>query len=214
MSMSNDAGLRARKKLATRQAISDVATELFVTRGFDAVTVAEIADAAGVAKMTVFNYFPRKEDLFFDRQEEGRALIGDALAAREKGESLVGVLERMVRGLVEAEHPLASFGGGIDRFWETVDNSAALTARAREIRDDLAVELATMLATAAGRPADDADAKLGAQMFVAAWTVGYAEGLRQWRKGQDGEAAQKVFMRLMGRGISGMAGALVGTPYV
>jgi hypothetical protein len=50
-------------------------------------------------------------------------------------------------------------------------------------------------------------------MFVAAWTVGYAEGLRQWRGSHDGEAAQRVFMRLMGRGISGMAGALAGTPY-
>ena len=53
-------GLRERKKQATRRMISDVATGLFVRRGFDAVTVAEIADAAGVSKMTVFNYFPRR----------------------------------------------------------------------------------------------------------------------------------------------------------
>jgi len=53
-------GLRERRKQETRQAISDIATRMFVTRGFDDVTIAQVADAAGVAKMTVTNYFPRK----------------------------------------------------------------------------------------------------------------------------------------------------------
>ena len=73
--MPDQQGLRERKKRATHQAISNVATGLFLERGFDEVTVAEIAEAANVAKMTVFNYFPRKEDLFFDREEEGRVLL-------------------------------------------------------------------------------------------------------------------------------------------
>ena len=60
MSMPSDR--RARKRLATRQSISDVATRLFLERGFDRVTVDEIAAAADVGRMTVFNYFPRKED--------------------------------------------------------------------------------------------------------------------------------------------------------
>lgn len=60
-------GLRERKKRQTRQYISDVATGLFIERGFDTVTVAEIADAANVSVNTVYNYFPAKEDLFFDR---------------------------------------------------------------------------------------------------------------------------------------------------
>jgi AcrR family transcriptional regulator len=80
-------GLRERKKRATRQAISDVATQLFTERGFDNVTVAEIAAAANVAKMTVFNYFARKEDLFFDREDESRELPRAALAGRPPGES-------------------------------------------------------------------------------------------------------------------------------
>ncbi|TIV74470.1 MAG: TetR family transcriptional regulator, partial [Mesorhizobium sp.] len=57
---------RARKRLATRKAISDTATRLFMERGFDHVTVDEIAEAADVGRMTVFNHFPRKEDMFFD----------------------------------------------------------------------------------------------------------------------------------------------------
>src|SRR3954447_18223229 len=72
-------GLRERKKAATRQAISDVATGLFEARGFEAVTVAEIARAADVSAKTVFNYFPAKEDLFFDAEDAVRdALVSAA----------------------------------------------------------------------------------------------------------------------------------------
>ena len=70
-------GLRERKKAETRQAISDVATRLFEARGFEPVTVAEIAAAANVSAKTVFNYFPAKEDLFFDAEDAVR----DALVA-------------------------------------------------------------------------------------------------------------------------------------
>lgn len=56
----------------TRQTISDAATRLFFERGFDNVTIDEIADAADVSRMTVFNHFPRKEDMFFDREQEIR----------------------------------------------------------------------------------------------------------------------------------------------
>src|ERR1700712_5361728 len=72
-------GLRERKKRETRQHLSDIATGLFYERGFDAVSVAEVADAAGVSKMTVFNYFPRKEDLFFDRGPELAELFSEAI---------------------------------------------------------------------------------------------------------------------------------------
>jgi AcrR family transcriptional regulator len=59
-------GLRERKKRATRQAISDTATELFMRKGFDNTPITEIADVVGVSGQTVLNYFPTKADLFFD----------------------------------------------------------------------------------------------------------------------------------------------------
>ena len=65
---------RSRKRLATRDDISEAATRLFYERGFDHVTVDEIAEAADVGRMTVFNHFPRKEDMFFDRDEEAREI--------------------------------------------------------------------------------------------------------------------------------------------
>ena len=70
-------GLRERHKQETRQAISDTATQMFVARGFDEVTIVQVADAAGVAKMTVTNYFPRKEDLVFDRAEAVERHLAD-----------------------------------------------------------------------------------------------------------------------------------------
>jgi len=74
---------RSRKRLATRQAISVAATRLFVERGFDQVTVDEIATAADVGRMTVFNHFPRKEDMFFDRDAEIREVLLEALRRRD-----------------------------------------------------------------------------------------------------------------------------------
>jgi AcrR family transcriptional regulator len=62
-------GLRERKKMATRRAISDAATELFMAKGFDNTSVAEIAEVVGVSPQTVLNYFPAKTDLFFDEKD-------------------------------------------------------------------------------------------------------------------------------------------------
>src|ERR1700761_7333903 len=93
-------GLRERKKRETRQHISDVATRLFIARGFEEVTVDEVAVAAGVSKMTVFNYFPRKEDLFFDRSDDAQELLRAALAGRGR-RSPVAALRALAHDMVE-----------------------------------------------------------------------------------------------------------------
>ena len=68
--------------------------EMFAARGFDEVTISQVADAAGVSKMTVTNYFPRKEDLVFDRAEVIIRSLADAAAARAPGESLLAAIRR------------------------------------------------------------------------------------------------------------------------
>src|SRR5262245_12374023 len=87
-------GLRERRKQETRQAISDIATRLFAARGFDEVTIAQVADAAGVAKMTVTNYFPRKEDLVFDRAGAVIRHLAEVIAARAPSESMLAAIRR------------------------------------------------------------------------------------------------------------------------
>jgi AcrR family transcriptional regulator len=81
-------GLRERKKQETREAIAAVAMRLFVDRGYDAVTVAEVAAAADVAEKTVFNYFPAKEDLVFSRREPNQAKLVAAIRDLAPGEPL------------------------------------------------------------------------------------------------------------------------------
>src|ERR1700748_2407703 len=87
-------GLRERRKQEARQAIAGAAMALFEDRGFDEVTIAQVADAAGVAKMTVTNYFPRKEDLVFDRAEAVIRHLADVIAARAPGESMLAAVRR------------------------------------------------------------------------------------------------------------------------
>ena len=98
--------LRESKKRETRQRISDVATRLFFARGFDAVTLDEIAAAAKVSKMTVLNYFARKEELLLDREDDLKlAAFRHALRARPKGQPPVDALRARVAELsAELDH--------------------------------------------------------------------------------------------------------------
>jgi AcrR family transcriptional regulator len=82
-------GLRERKKRQTREAIAHTAMRLFAARGFDAVTVADVARAADVSEKTVFNYFPAKEDLVLHGGEERRAALIEAIRTRPPGASIV-----------------------------------------------------------------------------------------------------------------------------
>ncbi len=94
-------GLRERKKRAAREAIAATARRLFAERGFDAVTVAEIAVAADVSEKTVFNYFATKEDLAFAGREEGIAQFVAAIAERPPGNSILDVFRAMTHTVLE-----------------------------------------------------------------------------------------------------------------
>lgn len=76
-------GLRERRKQRTRKALSDAAAAMFAERGFDRVTISEIAAAAEVAVGTVFNYFRTKEELFFDREEQLTAGLIQAVSGSD-----------------------------------------------------------------------------------------------------------------------------------
>jgi AcrR family transcriptional regulator len=123
-------GLRERKKRERRKAISDIAMGLFAERGYDAVTVAEIARAADVSEQTVFNYFPAKEDLVFDEEEQRREALVAAIRDRPPGTSIAAGFRRVPEAILarvetESGRPLLGMA-------EIIGGSPALQRRARE----------------------------------------------------------------------------------
>jgi AcrR family transcriptional regulator len=116
-------GLRETKKLATRQQIASVAMHLFVQRGFDHVTVAEVAAEAGLSEKTVFNYFPTKEDLFFDEVPDRLRALTDAI--KNRGDE--SICDALCRLQVEQCDRLQS--PGFARFARVIEESPALQAK-------------------------------------------------------------------------------------
>ncbi|WP_433605080.1 TetR/AcrR family transcriptional regulator [Dactylosporangium sp. CA-139114] len=151
----------------TRARIAEVAARLFLERGFDAVTVAEVAREAGVSSVTVFKHFPRKEDLFLDRTAEAAELLRSAVRDRAAGVDVVASLRERTLGLLDARDPL----GGLDErstpFFATVAGSPTLIARAREIAAELQETLADELERDAGFTGD-------AALFAAFFIAGYS----------------------------------------
>src|ERR671929_2130349 len=101
--MSQELGLRERKKQQTRQLIADTARRLFAERGFEQVTVAEVARAADVSEQTVFNYFPTKEDLVYWRLGSFEEELLATIRERQSGESALAAFRRFLlaqRGLL------------------------------------------------------------------------------------------------------------------
>jgi AcrR family transcriptional regulator len=163
-------GLRELKKEQTRQLIVDTAWRLFSDRGFDDVTVTEVAREAQVAKATVFNYFPTKEDLFFPRLEDFGARMVEAVATRDPGETALtafrrhllaigGLLERVEAGDAEALHRLRTVN-------RVIAASPALRAREREAIAASADALAALLTAETGAPTGDIGAQVAANALI------------------------------------------------
>jgi len=212
--MSQPSDLRSRKRLATRRAISRVADRLFLERGFENVTVDEIAAAADVGRMTVFNYFPRKEDMFFDRNEEGREAVRDALRRRDQTISPIETLRLLAHRLVAEQTPYLEFSSGSQDFIKTVEQSETLKARARAIRDELAQLVAESLAECSEKDLDDPDAHLAAGLLMATWTVAFLQAHQIFRKTRDAEAAKEALLAMVDKGTRGVKAAMADTPYV
>ncbi len=211
MSISIDR--RTRKRLATRQSISDAATRLFIERGFDAVTVDDIAAAADVGRMTVFNHFPRKEDMFFDRDDEGRELLRCTLRQRDRLISPIETLRLLAHRLVAERSAVIEFSDRSLSFITTVERSETLRARARAIGDEMAGVVSAALAECVGRDAADPDAQLAAALLLATWRVAFLQAHRTFRRTRDIGRANGAFLGVIDRGASGVAAAFAGTPY-
>jgi AcrR family transcriptional regulator len=177
-------GLRERKKQATRAHIAAVATRLFVEQGFETTTIAQIAERAEVAKMTVTNYFPLKEDLLFDRAPEIVALLADAVAARAAGTTPEqAVLEVYLRRLGERWPALGFIGR---EFATTVEASPALRTRERTMMLEQEDALAAVLVGEA-QPGAEVPARMEAARLAGIVRVLYFEARRRVLAGEGPE---------------------------
>jgi AcrR family transcriptional regulator len=173
-------GLRERRKQQTRQAISDTATAMFAARGFDQVTIAEVAEAAGVAKMTVTNYFARKEDLVFDRAEGIIRHLADVVATRGPGESMLAAIRRdYAEAVARAD---VTLGLSSPEFARMIVGSPALISRALEMLDQREQALGDAIAAELGD--DGSQPRVVAALLASVHRVLSAEATQRSLAGQ------------------------------
>lgn len=149
-------GLRERKKRQTRQRIAQTAQELFAKRGFDDVTVAEIAHVADVAEKTVFNHFPRKEDLVYSGMDRWEQELLDAIRERPPGESVLTAFTRFLsqpRGLIARQDPESA--RRLAQLNRMVADSPALRAREEQTFTHYTDSLAAVIAENTEKDARD-----------------------------------------------------------
>jgi AcrR family transcriptional regulator len=175
-------GLRESKKLQTRQEIADQAMRLFVLRGFDRVTVAEVATAVGVSEKTVFNYFPTKEDLFFDEVPARAAALLETIRGRAPGESILAALRKMQ----VAECPRLC-SPGFATFARIIEESPALQAKELEVMAHFAQVLSGAIASELD--VDERDARITAGLLISVHRQVFRLARKQALAGKHGPAA-------------------------
>jgi AcrR family transcriptional regulator len=158
-------GVRERRRQETRARIVDAAAELFAERGFDAVSVMEIARHAGVVEKTVFNHFPVKEGLVFEADPPIRTALLDAVRRRPAGESASAAAGHFVVSAVALlGRPEAA--DGVAGMARVVRSSRTLQVREREILGELTDALAELIRAETGAPAGRLEPWLAANAVV------------------------------------------------
>lgn len=169
--------LSQRRVRRTRRAIADTARRLFIERGFEQVTVAEIAAAAEVAEKTVFNHFPTKADLVFDADDSVLEHLLSAVRDRAPGESVLtavrDALNRVMSDLGTGEPRAAQVA-----FRRMVADSPALQAHQRAVAARYERSLAVLLAEETGADPGSAEPFLAAVGLIGALRAGFEAGQR------------------------------------
>jgi AcrR family transcriptional regulator len=204
-------GLRERKKQQTRQQIFEAARALFEAKGFDRVSVAEIARAVDVSEVTVFNYFPTKEDLFYGGMEFFEEQLIESVRSRPKGESVIKAFRRTLLAGAERLKTQQS-ADAILKAAQLVSASSSLAAREREIAERYTARLAEVLALEAGADPEDVEplSVAAALMATHRGLVGYVRqrvlaGQRGARLADDYRSqARRAYARLE-RGLADYA---------
>jgi AcrR family transcriptional regulator len=181
-------GLRERKRRVTRQRISDVATVLFSTRGFDNVKVSTIAEIVGVSEKTVYNYFPTKESMVLDWADEVVESLAGAIRERRKDESLT---DAVVRAMKE---DMARFGEIPDelvvflpRFMKLIESTPSLRAAWLELYDRIVAVATEALAESAEVDPRDPEPMIAARALSGLGGVALAARVRYIEQGLRGD---------------------------
>jgi AcrR family transcriptional regulator len=189
-----DEGLRERKKRLTRQRISDVATALFVARGFDDVRVAEIAEAVGVSEKTIYNYFPSKELLVFDQAEEQRTRMVAALRDRPRGMTPTAAFIAELK--LELVHFTKAVGKSrldmLPRFGAMIRQTPALRAAWGDHRHLMVEAVAQVLSDDFGIDPQEPEPLTAARGLVSLTELVYDSQLRHAATAASGPELQKL----------------------
>jgi AcrR family transcriptional regulator len=197
-------GLRERKKEQTRRLIADTARALFAERGFDAVTVGQVARAADVSEKTVFNYFATKEDLFYSGMEAFEERLLAAVRDREPGETPLSAFRRFLlqpQGVFALE-PGPEADEQLRTVTRVITESPALLARERQVLARYTHALAEVLAAETGADAADLEPQAAAHALI-----GVHRSLIEYvrRRVADGATAAEVGPELREQATRGLA---------
>jgi AcrR family transcriptional regulator len=203
------AGVRERRRQETRAKIVDAAAELFAERGFDTVSVMEIARRAGVVEKTVFNHFPVKEGLVFDADPPMRAALLDAVRRRPAGESVSAAAGSFVVAAVSLlGSPEAATG--VAQMARVIRGSRTLQVREREILGDLTDALAGLIAEETGAGPGEMEPWLAAHAVLGLYASLLNLARDRVLSGVDGPELAAELRRQGRRGLSLLQFGLAG----
>ena len=194
--MDPPAGRRERKKAQTRDALADAALRLFLERGYDGVSLNDIADAADVSVTTLFKHFPGgKETLVFDQESDREASLVAAVQARAPGQSILGALRDFLapHQKIKADHRPE-----FQRFLDLIQGTPALRAYSQKMWRRHEDALARAICAETGAPEGDIRARALARYAI--------EAVNLAQEYPDPTAALMEIFELLERGWSG-AGA-------
>ncbi|MDG4823989.1 TetR family transcriptional regulator [Asanoa sp. WMMD1127] len=186
--MTEQAGLRERKRQRTHDAISTAAISLFLERGFDAVSVADVAAAAEVSKPTLFKYFPTKEDLVMHRIADHRGEAARVVAARGPAESPLAALRRHFLDGLRCRDPVTGLNDhpAVLAFHRLVFETPTLTARVASYIEADEAALAEALDPRCGLRA-----RLAAGQVIAVQRILSRDNWRRLSEGRSADAAYR-----------------------
>lgn len=205
--MTQTPGRRERKKQQTWEKIASVALALFIERGFEQVTVTEVAEAADVSVNTVYNYFPTKEDLFFGLHQPMEASLAGIVRQREKGAALHTFLRQLLLGSLEPLKAMPSREQDSTRqqVFRVMRESPTLQARGRQMAESIEEDLAHALAEDMGTEADDIVPRLVAHLILTLYARIFAEYARRRLQGESSEEIHAALSAMVTAGLDLLA---------